>query len=307
MSARARTPLRTDALTDPINLDELSTFGRTLPRQVRPGLAGPLALAVITSASLVVLLVIFATVIGGEGWNPIAILLVAPLAVMALIPWGFVAITVMRRRSVKEFRLTRFAADNALTYEAVTGPLDEPGVLFGLAGAAGEGRDVLRGTDGWAFGHYVVDTAAVDDAHTGARGRHRGRQLWGFAIAPLAGDAPSVGAFRRVTGASPARTELPLHETVEQVELAGEPGSEYIVWSTPGHDEVARAIFTPEIITRLAAGPPFNVELGERRVVLSARGEIVSLDPERWQHLGDLLRTVVERVASVRLTETSEQ
>ncbi|GAA5202332.1 hypothetical protein [Microbacterium jejuense] len=285
--------LDTSALTGPVDRDALAAYRETLPAEIRGTLRAIWWPAVTLTASSLFLAGIFAWLLLGTGEVSTDDAVVAAgalvVAVGVIVVTGSTVAADLRRRSGRrQYRLSRFAAANRLTYAPVDRDLDLPEMIFD----ARDGQvawDVVRDAGGLAVGNQTFTTGSGKDRRT-----HR----WGFASVRLGTTLPHL-VLDATSNDSLRVSNLPVSlDAAQRVSLEGDFDSHFSLYAPVGYERDALYLFTPDVMARfIDHAAALDVEIVDDRLLLYARRDLSTLDPEVWEWLFATLEALTTQVA----------
>ncbi|MFB7842138.1 hypothetical protein [Microbacterium sp. NPDC056052] len=233
---------------------------------------------------LAAIMVVFVQMIfGGDGMNVltwiIAAFMVAPFAIAQIRAFG------SRRRELDEstYRLTRFAADNRMSYVVAEPAVQHPVTRFRAGGPLAI-RDLLRAParSGLEAGTYC---------YARSMGRSTVAHSSSYVALDLRAAAPSMTVATRFGDVwSQASTR---GGTQHQVSINEDFDARVRVYCEPQDDDAVRKHLTPQVRDALleVAGK-CDIEVHGGRIYVIARKALPFADPAFWRWVGDIDRLV---------------
>ncbi|MGN6221588.1 MAG: hypothetical protein ACTHNQ_18970 [Microbacterium sp.] len=286
------TSLDTSALSGPLDDVGLTAYRETLPTRIR----GPLHAIWWPNAALAVssalLAGFFAWLLLGTGQvTPDDVVVAVGAIGLAVGVMALTAVTVAkdleRRSGRRQWRLSRFAADNGLTYTPVAGRLDLPGMIFG----AREGQvawDVVTDAGALTVGNQTFTTGS---------GRNRRSHRWGFAAVRLGTTLPHL-VLDATSNDSLRVSSLPLSlDPAQRLRLEGDFDRHFALYAPAGYERDALYLFTPDVMARFVdEAAALDVEIVEDRLILFARSDLSTLDPDTWEWVFETVAAVTAKI-----------
>lgn len=267
------------------------------------GLAGSEAVGGCVLIGLVLVACGLGALIFGAMAGPLAVVLSGVVALVAIV---FIVRSTRRETTAgraRRYRLQRFAERNGARYlPRVTAPV-KPGRIFASSGGSVSGD--------------VVDFAGPREIEVGRHSYLAGyrsgeTRTWAYAAATLEHDAPRLTVdLRKRAGAARLAAPGPLDVALGDVDLSGlEHGDElaarFVVSSRVGRGETARGLlertlFTPELLRRFVEHP-LDLEIVDRRLILTSPEMLPGVEPETWRWLLELLVDLADAIDADRRT-----
>jgi hypothetical protein len=189
---------------------------------------------------------------------------------------------------VRRYRLSRFAEAHGMTYHPSIGSPDHQGMIFGV----GDGR---RATD-------VLHTARPrpleigNYSYTTGSGKTKQTHRWGYVAIGLDTELPHI--VLDATRNDFLGSNLPAQFVrTQRLSLEGDFDRHFSLYAPAGYERDALYLFTPDVMARfidLAAA--LDVEIIDDRLFLYAHGDLVTLDPARWERLAGTVAAITEKL-----------
>ncbi|MFJ4175575.1 hypothetical protein [Microbacterium sp. NPDC089696] len=271
------------ALLEPVNAAEVDAFTRA-HRAAHPIPGAHIAAWVVAIIALVMVVPILGILLLGLGYaigrsTGVAIAGVLGLLLLAGIIVGVVALVrrALRTRAMARFRLSRFAAANAMTYlDRIEAP-PLPGMIF-QAGSGRMSTDVLRGTEPRfvEFGNYQYTTSNGKNSQT-----HR----WGYVAVKL--DVPLPNIVLDALGNNGLGGSIATGFRRDQrLSLEGDFDRYFSLFCPEGYEVDALYLFAPDVMARfIDHAAELDVEIVDDWLFLYTRREASTLDPATWAWL----------------------
>ncbi|PCE15053.1 hypothetical protein AUC47_14795 [Microbacterium sp. SZ1] len=271
------------ALTEPVNPAEVDAFARA-HRRANPTTAGQIVAWVLAIVALLLIVPVAGVLLLGIGYaigrdggvllgGLVGLLLFGGLTV------GVIALVrrANRQRALTRFRLSRFAAANAMTYlDRIDAP-PLPGLIF-QAGSGRMSTDVLRGTAPRfvEFGNYQYTTSNGKQSQT-----HR----WGYVAVKL--DVPLPNIILDALGNNTLGRSLAAGFRRDQrLSLEGDFDRYFSLYCPEGYEVDALYLFTPDVMARfIDHAAELDVEIVDDWLFLYTKREASTLDPATWAWL----------------------
>ncbi len=303
----AETNLRSvdySALTAPIDLAEVAAFEaettargtRWTPRlgstPMQPRLIG-LCVVFVGVPLLVLAFTLLIWALGGS-WGPAIAL--GPTCIVLVIIAGVFIVPATRtpRRDFgweQYYRLSRFAGENGLNYEAESANPTYPGLMFTTASGFSIVYNHLTPQSGrfWDLGNLrfgqpgAEDTAMSESGHRGFLAVHLGGQLPHVMLDAKANDGIMGGMGGQLSN----------HPTVR---LEGDFNRHFTLYCPVGYERDALYILTPDLMADLLDETlTFDVELIGEWMFVYAMQPFDSMDPALYARLFRIIETVGQR------------
>ncbi|MEV4737299.1 MULTISPECIES: hypothetical protein [unclassified Microbacterium] len=271
------------ALLDPVDPAEVDAFTRA-HRAAHPTPASHIAAWVVAIVALALVVPMIGVFILGLGYaigrgTGVAVTGAIGLMLLAGLVVGLVALVrrAMRARALARFRLSRFAAANAMTYlDRIDAP-PLPGMIF-QAGSGRMSTDVLRGTEPRfvEFGNYQYTTSNGKNSQT-----HR----WGYVAVKL--DVPLPNIVLDALGNNGLGGSIATGFRRDQrLSLEGDFDRYFSLFCPEGYEVDALYLFTPDVMARfIDHAAELDVEIVDDWLFLYTRREASTLDPATWAWL----------------------
>ncbi|WP_144874965.1 hypothetical protein [Microbacterium sp. 1.5R] len=271
------------ALIDPVNPAEVDAFAREL-RRANPTKASQVVAWILVVVSVLLIVPVAGVLLLGIGYaigRDAGVLVGALLGLLLFggLTVGLIALVrrANRQRALTRFRLSRFAASNALAY---LDRIEEP-PLPGLIFQTGSGRvstDVLRGTSPRfvEFGNYQYTTS---------NGKQSQTHKWGYVAVKL--DVPLPNILLDALGNNTLGSSLAGGFRRDQrLSLEGDFDRYFSLYCPSGYETDALYLFTPDVMARfIDHAAELDVEIVDDWLFLYTRREASTLDPATWAWL----------------------
>ncbi|MBD3940125.1 hypothetical protein IF188_00240 [Microbacterium sp. NEAU-LLC] len=217
----------------------------------------------------------------------VAVSAIVLAAGVVVVTGNAVAADLRRRRGLRQYRLSRFAAANRLTYAPVERGLELPGMIFG----ARDGQvtwDVMRDAGGLAVGNQTFTTGS---------GKNRRTHRWGFASVRLGTELPHL-VLDATSNDALRVSNLPVSlDRAQRLSLEGDFDRHFALYAPVGYERDALYLFTPDVMARFVDhAAALDVEIVDDRLLLYARRDLSTLDPEVWEWLFATLQALTAKV-----------
>lgn len=272
------------ALTEPVEAKAVSAFAKQVKaRRTSSTSASKVIIIVVASfIGLVFLSILIPTTMlllagvsrGGPSFMLLPVVLIAVVALsIGLFAWlGY------RRGRVADYRLSRFAAANNMTYEDQIDDPPLPGMIFSL-GRSRKAEQLVRGQSPRfvEFGNYQYTTGS---------GKNSTTHKWGYVAVKL--DVPLPNIVLDALGNNAVfGTNLPASFQKEQrLSLEGNFDQYFTLYCPAGYEQDALYLFTPDIMARfIDNAAQLDVEIVDDWLFLYTKREASTLDPATWAWL----------------------
>jgi hypothetical protein len=271
------------ALTDPVDPAEVDAFARA-HRRANPTTAGQVVAWVLVIVAVLLIVPVAGVLLMGIGYAIGRDAGVLVGALIGLILFGGLTVGLValvrranRQRALTRFRLSRFAASNALAYlERIDEP-PLPGLIF-QTGSSRVSTDVLRGTSPRfvEFGNYQYTTSNGKQSQT-----HR----WGYVAVKL--DVPLPNILLDALGNNTLGSSLAgAFRRDQRLSLEGDFDRYFSLYCPEGYEVDALYLFTPDVMARfIDHAAELDVEIVDDWLFLYTRREVSTLDPATWAWL----------------------
>lgn len=287
------TSLDTSALTEPLDRDSLAAYRETLPAAIRGPVHAIWWPRVVLAAASAFLAGFFAWLLLGTGEVTVDDVVVAAGAIGLAV--GLIALTAVavardlaRRSGRRQWRLSRFAAGNGLTYTPVAGRLQLPGMIFGARDAQ-VAWDVVRDAGGLVVGNQTFSTGS---------GKNRRTHRWGFATVRLGTTLPHLVLDATANDAL-TLSNLPVSlDPAQRLSLEGDFDRHFTLYAPAGYERDALYLFTPDVMARFVdRAAALDVEIVDDRLLLYSRSDLSTLEPEVWEWVFATIAALTAQVA----------
>ncbi|MBS1675263.1 MAG: hypothetical protein JSS74_15010 [Actinobacteria bacterium] len=263
-------------LTEAVDRARLAAYARQASAAGTGPSAGRLVLfAVIGGIFLVVFTSTFGVILvsrlGSSGGIVLPLLM---LVVVGLAVWGGIAW--WNRLLVRGYRLSGFAAANAMTYLPELKDPQLPGMLFDL----GHGRistDLVRGSAPRfvEFANYRYTTGSGKNSQT---------HDWGYIAIRLTVPLPNIVLDAQGNNGFLGSNLPASYDAHQRLSLEGDFDRYFALYCPAGYERDALYLFTPDIMARFVdSASAFDVEIVDDWLFLYAQNRQVStLDPAVW-------------------------
>jgi hypothetical protein len=296
-------PFDPTALVDDIDRDALLAYRSELPKPLGRSRAWLVLGVVASTLSFVGLIAFWVRVIGLDGFGRADLGQWTLYSVGALlysaIPILIVRTAVREWRGAggrRQFRLSRFAADNGMHYRPVPSALADPlpGLVFGPPVSA-ESRDILWRTD---------DTGLLIGDTTVSIGTGKGKKVhqWGFASVRLGTRLPHLVLDARGNNSIVGATNLPGDlDRDQRLSLEGDFDKHFTLYCPRGYERDALYLFTPDVMARFVdSAAEVDIEIVDDRLFLYSPRPLATLDPDTWEWIHGMLVALTEKVEQWR-------
>ena len=282
-------------LTDPVDKAEVTRLHRAYKANLPAGGANPVVIVVF--ALVIVMFVAVGGMIaavgltiaaqeGQLGWQAVVLPAFIGLIVVAAIVGAVVSQGRMKER---RWRLSRFAAANAMQYLPQLANPQLPGMIFGR-GSGRRADDIVRGTNPRfvEFANYQYTTGS---------GKNRTTHRWGYIAVHL--DAPLPNIVLDALGNNGlGMSNLPVTLAKGQrLSLEGDFDKHFALYCPEGYEQDALYLFTPDIMARFIdnAGQ-LDVEIVDDWLFLYTRRQVSTTDPANWQWLFSVVGALMDKL-----------
>lgn len=281
MPSSAPQPIPFDArpLTEPVDPKAVSAFAREMRARGAGGInVGAIIAIVIVSIMLLVAapMLIMAAAAGVRSGSLIVAL---PFLVFVIVALGlgigfFVG---FRRKRIKRYRLSQFAAANGMTYEDRVNNPPLPGMIFHI-GSGRTASELVRGRSPRfvEFGNYQ---------YTVSSGKNSTTYRWGYVAVKL--DVPLPNIVLDAIGNNGFGSNLPASfRKDQQLSLEGDFDKYFTLYCPAGYETDALYLFTPDIMSRfIDNAAELDVEIVDDWLFLYTKREASTLDASTWAWL----------------------
>lgn len=269
------------ALIEPVDAKAASAFAAEMKarRGSSPRASTVIAIVVAVIAVIIVVPMVFVLAVTlGTGRNSFISMLPMLLIAIVVLGIGFAGWLALRRQRVMDYRLSRFAAANNMTY---AGDIDDPplpGMIFSL-GRARRASQLVRGHSPRfvEFGNYQYTTGS---------GKNSTTHKWGYVAVKL--DVPLPNIVLDALGNNALfGTNLPASFQKEQrLSLEGDFDKYFTLYCPAGYEQDALYLFTPDIMARfIDNAAQLDVEIVDDWLFLYTKRAASTLDPSTWAWL----------------------
>ena len=271
-------------LLDPVDPGDVARFTRAL-RAANPTPAGQIAAWVIVGIVIVLfvlpvgaLLVLGAGyVIGGGAGVAVAGLLGVVLLGLLVTLVVVLVRRSMRARQVARYRLSRFAAANAMTYVETVPEPPLPGMIFST-GTARRSTDAVRGTH-----PRFVEFANYQ--YTTSNGKQSETHHWGYVAIKLDVPLPNI-VLDALGNNTLGSTIAAAFRSDQRLSLEGDFDRYFSLYCPAGYEVDALYLFTPDVMARfIDHAAQLDVEIVDDWLFLYTRRPVSTLDPATWAWL----------------------
>lgn len=287
MTLPARPPGTFDArpLVDPVDQAEVRDFARQHPATIdQTNTAVKIVALVVMGVVLLFMLPVMGLLFLGilyAAAGEAAVAVALPIGVLlvggAIVGGVLLTIRARRIRDTTRFRLTRFAAANAMTYRDRLDDPPLPGMIF-HTGSSRMSTDALRGTVPRfvEFANYQYTTSSGKNSQT-----HR----WGYVAVKL--DVPLPNIVLDALGNNTLGNTIAAGFSRDQrLSLEGDFDRYFSLYCPAGYEADALYLFTPDIMARFVHhAAELDVEIVDDWLFLYTRRSVSTLDPATWAWL----------------------
>lgn len=232
----------------------------------------------------------FITVVSlGDGlpMNP-GMILFAAIAV-ALVVFLIVRLRKYRVRPIDRFRLSQFAAANAMTYVNLISSPPLPGMIFRI-GERRMSSEVVRGQRPRfvEFANYRYQQGYGKDSTT---------RRWGYIAVKLDVPLPHI-VLDAVGNNSAISSNLPLaFDKSQKLSLEGDFNRHFTLYCPAGYERDALYLFTPDVMSQFIRGAAaLDVEIIDDWMFLYTRQQISTTDVATWSWLFDTVDALMMKL-----------
>lgn len=269
------------ALIEPVDAKAVSAFTAEMKarRGSSPRASTVIAIVVAVIAVIIVVPMVFVLAVTlGTGRNSFISMLPMLLIAIVVLGIGFAGWLALRRQRVMDYRLSRFAAANNMTYAGDVDDPPLPGMIFSL-GRARRASQLVRGHSPRfvEFGNYQYTTGS---------GKNSTTHKWGYVAVKL--DVPLPNIVLDALGNNAVfGTNLPASFQKEQrLSLEGDFDKYFTLYCPAGYEQDALYLFTPDIMARfIDNAAQLDVEIVDDWLFLYTKREASTLDPNTWAWL----------------------
>ncbi len=281
-------------LLDPVDQGEVARAARA-SRAANPASGAQVAAWVIAGVAFVVLVLpVGALVLLGAGYALGRGAGVAVAAVVGVILTGLVvtlAAVLIRRgivaRQTATYRLSRFAAANAMTYVEIVPDPPLPGMIFS-SGTGRRSTDVVRGVQPRfvEFGNYQYTTSSGKNSQT---------HHWGYVAVKL--DVPLPHIVLDALGDNTLGGVGFAFGPDQRLSLEGDFDRYFALYCPAGYEADALYLFTPDVMVRFIDSlAQLDVEIVDDWLFLYTRRPVSTLDPATWAWLFGAVAAVLTKL-----------
>ena len=191
-----------------------------------------------------------------------------------------------RAKRTREYRLTRFATANALTYIPQLKAPALPGMIFGQ-GHDRVSTNLMRGTAPRfvEFANYTYITGS---------GKNQSTHRWGYVAIKLDVPLPNIVLDAKGNN-SFLGSNLPVALGQQQrLSLEGDFDQHFSLYCPAGYETDALYLFTPDFIDHAAA---LDVEIVDDWLFLYVGRDAVTIDPATWAWLFATVQALLDKLA----------
>lgn len=263
-------------LTSPVDPKTVREFIREMRARRGRSRISPIDSSMITVAAAIVIL---GAVLGAEvikGATPWALLPVGVFLFLYLAAC-LVVFFVFRRGRVARFRLSRFAAANAMTYEDHVRDPALPGLIFDVGQSRHSDRLVRGHSPRFVeFGNYM---------YTSGTGTREATHRWGYVA--MKTDLPLPHIVLNALGNNGWGTKLPTSfKKYRRLPLEDDFDKHFGLYCANGYEQDALYLFTPDIMARLFGdAAQLDVEIADGWLFLYSKRKVSTLDAATWAWL----------------------
>ena len=269
------------ALIEPVDAKAVSAFTAEMKarRGSSPRASTVIAIVVAVIAVIIVVPMVFVLAVTlGTGRNSFISMLPLLLIAIVVLGIGFAGWLALRRQRVMDYRLSRFAAANNMTYAGDVDDPPLPGMIFSL-GRARRASQLVRGHSPRfvEFGNYQYTTGS---------GKNSTTHKWGYVAVKL--DVPLPNIVLDALGNNAVfGTNLPASFQKEQrLSLEGDFDKYFTLYCPAGYEQDALYLFTPDIMARfIDNAAQLDVEIVDDWLFLYTKRAASTLDPSTWAWL----------------------
>lgn len=269
------------ALIEPVDAKAASAFAAEMKarRGSSPRASTVIAIVVAVIAVIIVVPMVFVLAVTlGTGRNSFISMLPMLLIAIVVLGIGFAGWLALRRQRVMDYRLSRFAAANNMTYAGDVDDPPLPGMIFSL-GRARRASQLVRGHSPRfvEFGNYQYTTGS---------GKNSTTHKWGYVAVKL--DVPLPNIVLDALGNNALfGTNLPASFQKEQrLSLEGDFDKYFTLYCPAGYEQDALYLFTPDIMARfIDNAAQLDVEIVDDWLFLYTKRAASTLDPSTWAWL----------------------
>ncbi|MCE7481631.1 MULTISPECIES: hypothetical protein [Microbacterium] len=279
-------PLSFDAraLTEPVDPRAVRAFSAAARAGSASSTSATKVITIVVASfiSLVFLTILIPTVsllmAGISRGGPLFMLLPVVIIAVIVIGGGLLVWFSFRNRRIANYRLSRFAAANNMTYAGDVDDPPLPGMIFTL-GRARKAAQLVRGHSPRfvEFGNYQYTTGS---------GKNSTTHKWGYVAVKL--DVPLPNIVLDALGNNAVfGTNLPASFQKEQrLSLEGDFDKYFTLYCPAGYEQDALYLFTPDIMARfIDNAAQLDVEIVDDWLFLYTKREASTLDPNTWAWL----------------------
>ena len=286
------TPVQFDtrALTEPIDPAALAEY-RRMRRQTFTTSGTKIVGAIVALVMVVVAVGVIGTVAfsigrsGGRGGNLTIILLVAVATIFGLIFWR-TRVARMRR----DFRLSRFAAANAMQFVPTVDAPGLPGMIFTI-GSGRQASAVLRGSS-----PRPVEFA--DYEFTTGSGKNKQTHRWHYVAVRMQNRLPNIVLDAESNNVFFGSNLPSRFHRDQQLSLEGDFNQHFRLYCPQGYESDALYLFTPDVMANfIDTAGAFDVEIIDDWVFLYMQGTPNALLPETWERQFRAVRALLTKIA----------
>ena len=195
-----------------------------------------------------------------------------------------------RAKRTREYRLTRFATANALTYIPQLKAPALPGMIFGQ-GHDRVSTNLMRGTAPRfvEFANYTYITGS---------GKNQSTHRWGYVAIKLDVPLPNIVLDAKGNN-SFLGSNLPVALGQQQrLSLEGDFDQHFSLYCPAGYETDALYLFTPDIMARfIDHAAALDVEIVDDWLFLYVGRDAVTIDPATWAWLFATVQALLDKLA----------
>jgi len=201
--------------------------------------------------------------------------------------WFFLRFSTRRGTPKRHYRLSRFAADNGLSYE--------PGPITGAHVTPWASRGVLTLTRVMRPASERSIEFANHELRYGVTGTGTA-QFGGFCALRLSTRLPHI-LLRAQDGPGDRFTLVDLPASSQRLSLEGDFDDYFNLYCPEKYERDALYLFTPDVMARLIDRVRgFDVEIIDDWLFLVSSRDVVTLDPDAWQALYDAVGALSDKI-----------
>ena len=278
------------ALTEPVDRARLAAWAREAGARGQGPRVGQIVLVIVIALFIAfvgfgVVGVVLASMLGSSGGVVLPLLM---LVVVGLAVWGGIAW--WNRQLVRGYRLSGFAAANAMTYLPELKDPQLPGMLFDL----GHGRvstDLVRG----AAPRFVE---FANFRYTTGSGKNSQTHDWGYIAIRLDVPLPNIVLDAQANNGFFGSNLPASYDAHQRLSLEGDFDQYFALYCPAGYERDALYLFTPDIMARfMDSASAFDVEIVDDWLFLYAQNRpVTTLDPAVWAQMFGTVGAVLTKL-----------